>query len=68
MPTVAETYAGKWTEAIQVKPAPFVVDGREVAVVTPEGNMALISGAALRPDAAKDLRAWIKTNFMSPTL
>lgn len=45
------------------KPAPFVANGKDVALVTPDGNMALV-GATLTPDQAADLRKWIKQTFM----
>ncbi len=45
------------------RPAPFAVDGKEVAIVTPEGDMAMVSGTTLNETAAKNLRQWIKDNF-----
>lgn len=67
MPTQAEVYAEKIAEAMTAKPVSFLADGKEVATVTADGRMAVVS-ATLSVADAKDLRSWIKTNFVSPTL
>lgn len=64
MGTLAANFADKMTVALLARPDPFVVDGRDVAVVTTDGKMALVGSITLLPEQAKDLRVWIKTNFM----
>lgn len=64
MPTVAEHYANKMTNALATQPAPFVIDGKNVALVTVNGLMAVVDGAVLTVNQAKDLRTWIKSTFL----
>ncbi len=63
----AQAFAEKFAGAIKMRPEAFVVGGKETAVVTPDGQMALMSGSQLTDKEAIDLRAWIKKNFMEGT-
>ncbi len=65
MVTNAEAFASKFVQAMATKPLPFLVDGKEVAVVTADGRMTMAGGIPLAPAQAIDLRKWIKENFMA---
>lgn len=63
----ADEFADKFATALKARPAPFLVEGKEAAVVTSEGNMTMVSGTQLNSKQAIDLRVWIKKNFMEAT-
>lgn len=63
--TKAEQFSTNSQGVAATRPADFVVAGTVVARVLDDGRCD-IKAATLTPQQAKDLRSWIKDNFVDP--